>query len=424
MKILIISHCYPPLNSMGSLRPYYWAKYWKMQGHEVKVLTTKKKSFDGELNLFVSSIPDVEVFEVDYFSSVGKSNKNINGYSISKPRINSLKIILRKIRRMIGSLFDIHDYWVKHGVRVANEIYNNWKYDLIVSSFSPPASHKIASILTKRHNAFWVADFRDLWSQNHVFRARWPFSMYERFIEKKVISSADLITVASEPFKAKLLERYEKTIITIENGYEIEKDYLSDRKKYLDNNKVSIVYCGNIYSGKQDPSTLFMALSDLLQTDMELSKKIEVCFFGYHLGNVHKLVDKYNVHSIVRTNEGVPREISIQLQKEANALLFLDWIDSENDVIPGKIFEYIFSNRPIISIGGYAESATNSLILETNTGYICGRQIESIKNILIELIDYKYLKYSPNQELIKRYTRKKLALKMIDHISDQLGKEN
>lgn len=43
LKILIVTHSFPPLNKIGSLRPYAWAKYWSWIGHEVCVLTTKKE---------------------------------------------------------------------------------------------------------------------------------------------------------------------------------------------------------------------------------------------------------------------------------------------------------------------------------------------------------------------------------------------
>ena len=47
MKILIITHYFPPLNSIASLRPYSWAKYWTKVGHDVTVLTTKKFPSDN-----------------------------------------------------------------------------------------------------------------------------------------------------------------------------------------------------------------------------------------------------------------------------------------------------------------------------------------------------------------------------------------
>ena len=42
LKILIISTFFPPSNSIAALRPYSLAKYWKKEGHEIAILTTKK----------------------------------------------------------------------------------------------------------------------------------------------------------------------------------------------------------------------------------------------------------------------------------------------------------------------------------------------------------------------------------------------
>ena len=44
MKILIVTAFFPPQNSIASLRPYSWAKYWSRAGHDVTVLTVPKKA--------------------------------------------------------------------------------------------------------------------------------------------------------------------------------------------------------------------------------------------------------------------------------------------------------------------------------------------------------------------------------------------
>jgi hypothetical protein len=62
MRILIVSTFFPPLNSIASHRPYSWARYWTLAGHDVTVLTTEKQE-DPHVGLAVDN-PGYKVIEV------------------------------------------------------------------------------------------------------------------------------------------------------------------------------------------------------------------------------------------------------------------------------------------------------------------------------------------------------------------------
>ena len=51
MKILIVSTYFPPANSIASLRPYSWAKWWSRAGHDITVLTTEKDKRSNDFKL-------------------------------------------------------------------------------------------------------------------------------------------------------------------------------------------------------------------------------------------------------------------------------------------------------------------------------------------------------------------------------------
>ena len=69
MKILILSHYFPPLNRIGSLRVYSFAKYLSEIGHEVHVLTTEKTHIDGHLNLELD-LSGFNTHKVSYLPSI------------------------------------------------------------------------------------------------------------------------------------------------------------------------------------------------------------------------------------------------------------------------------------------------------------------------------------------------------------------
>ena len=98
MKILIVSTFFPPQNSIASLRPYSWAKWWSRAGHDVTVLTTEKEEWANNLNLDCSGFT---VIKTPLWIPFGKANKgvktvmNFNGEStISSQKFGKLKVLL------------------------------------------------------------------------------------------------------------------------------------------------------------------------------------------------------------------------------------------------------------------------------------------------------------------------------------------
>ena len=48
LKIVVVAHYFPPINSSGAKRFQYMSKYWAAFGAEVTVITTVKSSGDGQ----------------------------------------------------------------------------------------------------------------------------------------------------------------------------------------------------------------------------------------------------------------------------------------------------------------------------------------------------------------------------------------
>jgi hypothetical protein len=429
VKILIISHSFPPLNRIGSLRPFSWAKYWSRMGHEICVLTTKKEFFDGNLNLKVNldDLKKIKIKEVDYLPiQIFRGHKNQKKqkfeYNKSENLLYKVKNLIRALRKYIGSLFDIHDLWIFPAVHSALKIYKDWPYDVIVSSYGPQACHIIGGILKRILNVFWVADYRDLWYGNHYFPSKWPFSMIEKNIEFFFVKKADLITVISDPLKEKLISKFGNKVVTIENGFDDEElKNIENKEIFLKDGKIRLVYTGTIYPQKQDPSPLFEAINILKNLGVEIDKKVEVLFYGNNLGNLKELIEKYRVGNIVKTPGFVDRTASLHAQRSADALLFLEWEDSSIDgILTGKLFEYMFAGKPVLGIGVSSNTASGKLIENCGIGIALGRDSVRIAEILKKLINGQKINYSPVQECLNKYTRKALADKMLREIINRI----
>ncbi|RDC62971.1 glycosyltransferase family protein [Adhaeribacter pallidiroseus] len=207
MKILIISKYFPPENSVASLRPYSWAKYWAKAGNQVEVLTTikdKNKPEANHLNRSGFNVNEVD-FSAIYYSikSVYKKKNSLKSatrehYVVDQAKVsnttppisnkNNQLLLMDQWRRKRGLFLtarmpDIMDLWIKPATHWARE---NGPWDLIVSTHGPYACHLIALKL-KRENLTkkWIADFRDLWTDNHIYKGMFPFTLAEKYLEKK-----------------------------------------------------------------------------------------------------------------------------------------------------------------------------------------------------------------------------------------------
>ena len=433
MKILIISVFFPPRNSIASLRPYSWAKYWAAMGHEVVVLTTYKTPQDNDLNLVMDSFKVIEV-KTYIFDKVkplrarffGVRQKESFEKNDSNTSLNLLKIFfiwLNDRRKERGVAYgarmpDIYDLWKTSAIKsVEHE-----KWDLIVSTHGPYVCHSIAYQLKKRGlTKKWIADYRDLWTKSHLFKGLFPFTILEKRLEKKYNKFADIITTVSEPLKETLQSKLSiQKVYVIENGFDIDDLKNISETPIFNNEKIRIVYTGSIYKTKQDPSPLFKAIIQLKNSaDANLLKQLEVLFVGGNMGDLRELISKYEVEEYVKYGGFISHDDALRMQRDAHVLLFLE-VNNEDGILTGKLFEYLCSGTPIWGVGVNNKIGPGKLIEQYKAGINFENDdkkiLNDLKNLLIEASKKSVV---VSEEVLQKYTRKYLAEKLIKLTNDE-----
>ncbi|ANV86364.1 hypothetical protein AWQ22_02100 [Picosynechococcus sp. PCC 7117] len=358
------------------------------------------------------------VEEVQYLPIKSKLN-NSNHQPSSSTKYTKLRSFFRKANTFLGtgSLFFASMLWITPAIKKISQIYKKNNFDIVVSTFGPPAAHIIGHYVKKRHKEiFWVADYRDLWSDGHLFESKGIFSRLERYIEKKYTASCDLLTVVSEPLKLTLENKLGKPTFVIENGFDIDEYSLKSMSANLKTSKVRMVYTGTVLE-KQNPLSLFEALSELSKQQKNIDKKIEVIFYSLSFQYINSLIERFRVSKIVTIKPYLPRKEILNIQKEADALIFLDWNDPKvSGILTNKIFEYMYSGTLILAIGSDKRTIASDLIEEVGVGVYLGNSVSSIKDVIKKMLNAEQLSYSPNPEILKKYTREALAAKLIQLI--------
>lgn len=310
---------------------------------------------------------------------------------------------------------DAEKGWVPYAMQFADEILQTEKIDAILTSSPPVTTHIIANGLKKKHNVPWVADFRDLWTQNHNYSYSNLRKFFERKLEIKTLSNADALIAVSPRMADKLTVLHKgKQVYNITNGFDPEK---MSKGKIDPTSNFTITYTGQIYK-KQNAEKLLVALRDSISEGAMNRSDVEVRIFGPENEQLEEQTKKYGLTDVVRQYGIVPREACFQKQRESQVLWQITWEDpKEKGAYSGKIFEYLGAHRPILATGGFGGDVVEELIKETKSGYYCP-SIESTKRELKKLYSEYQLKgtvsYHGSLKEINKYSYHEMAKKFAE----------
>jgi HEPN domain-containing protein len=302
----------------------------------------------------------------------------------------------------------------------------NEDINAIISSSSPVTSHIIAKELKNKHKIPWVADLRDLWTQNHSYHYGNIRKFFELRLELKTLQQADALVTVSPLWAEQLrtLHRGKKTY-TITNGFDPDK--MSTGQVDL-TSKFTITYTGLIYTGRHDLSKLLAALHNLISDGSMNPSDVEVRFYGPENELLAKEIEEYGVSTIAKYHGMVPQEIAFEKQRESQILLLLNWEvrwrdQREKGWYPQKVFEYLAAQRPILATGGFGDDVVKELLDEINAGAYAPT-VEDIKSILRELYSEYKLKgkidYGGDVEKINKYSHREMARKFAGILDSQI----
>ncbi|RJQ16369.1 MAG: hypothetical protein C4560_09645 [Nitrospiraceae bacterium] len=382
-KVLIISYFYPPRPGIGSQRPYRLSKYLPEFGWGPVVLTAKlpgkapeaMRVIETGCGNFIGSL------KAGLGLNTGKGLRAQMGLVSTGPNHSAWKNRANKIIDEVMHYPDDIKGWYGPAVRAAGELLGRERVDAIISTYYPSASHLIAGELKRKFNVPWIADFRDLWTQNHFYKKSGLIKMLERRLEMKTLARADAMVTVTESFADELGTLHSgKKIFCVTNGYDAD-EFPAIPAKLTD--EFTITYTGQFYGGRRDPSPLFEAVARLLRENRINSELLRIRFCGPAEEWLDAKIKKYGLENVVRCYGVLPREEALERQRESQLLLLLlDRDNREEGVYPAKVFEYLGVRRPIIALGGTG-GLVGDLLAKTRAGRFAG-DADILKNMLLE----------------------------------------
>ncbi len=394
--LLMIDYYFPPQAGPGVLRTLGYVKHLSEFGWSPIVLTVQSGDNQFHDPSFLQRIPETATVErtgslefvrvakrlfAKGFANTDECSENGTGTGRpwAGPRwLRTLGHYVMFPDRRIG--------WFPFAIARALSIMRTHNVDAIYSTSTAVTSHLIAYLLKRRFAKPWIADFQDPWAE----RLDPIHKNLARRIEHLIVRNADLVTFTADPTRELFARTHpgipSQKLVTIPLGFDPDVFRDVDRLRQA---KFTIAHFGGLYHGRS-PGPFLEALALCMKDHPSLARDVQVRFFGSFdaelLPMTEALLDRRNLKNIVRFEGIVPYRVIVQQMLSADVLLLVAFEGEDGrDLIPSKLFEYLASGNPILSLGPREGPASRTILAASAGLVIDPRDISAIKDAIASL---------------------------------------
>lgn len=335
------------------------------------------------------------------------------------------------VRAAIGLLApDGQVFWAWRSAAALRRVVRRERIDAIYSTYSPASNHLLAWRLKRVTGLPWVADFRDLWTQDCWYPfadgPHWRVAI-DRSLERRFLEDADAV-ICTTPDQTRILAdrvpHLNRKFTTIPNGFDAadftitgatfraltatkeEAGSVRERSSGCGNDSR---WCENPFSHLISPESLpanarsnrfvlahvgrftrervtdemIDGLSAFAAGLGEERDRFELRIVGWMPDGLHRTLTAAEIPFTACGH--VPHQTAIREMLDADALL-LQYPDRPNadTAISGKLFEYFATGRPVVMIGPRT-SITRRLVESFAAGIGIDPQPDAIERSLMDL---------------------------------------
>jgi glycosyltransferase involved in cell wall biosynthesis len=391
-KALILAPKLPPYVSGGVYRPMSWAKYSSDNGWVIDFLTHAPDptvDYGTVSDHLVSQLNDCcSIFHVPTATSTPS-------WKLS-PRID-------------GSFVD-----ALKAVAVALNIYKDHTPTVIVAT-GPSFDYFITGYyLSRILKVPLILDYRDEWTQS-------PFEFIKKgncdeYWERRVYEHAKSVIFTTESMRQYHIQKYinaRKTHV-VANGWESSEHTTNSQTHKPICSTIKLMFVG-LLGSHSPPNEFLHDIFTLLQKPN--NTRIEIHFVGKVSQHIKMEMGKNIYKNFLFFEDFLPRNIANKRMNEATALLLFTPINMSR-YIPGKLFDYLATGKPIIVHG--EEGEVSRIIESLSAGYfVPNGDLESLGFALKNIIEDSHKDKNTDRELwLSEHSREHLASKFYN-ILDQ-----
>lgn len=417
-KALIVTYYWPPAGGPGVQRWLQFVKHFKEFDIEPIVYTPENPHYPMLDESFVAEVAnDIEILKTSIKEPYGlaklfskKKTQTISSGVITSKKPSFIEKMMLYVR---GNFFipDARIGWVKPSVSFLKDYIQKNKIDVVITTGPPHSMHLIGMQLKAAIGIKWLADFRDPWTTIHYHKELQlsnASAAKHKKLEKQVLNEADHIVVTSKTTKSEFGVITKQPITVITNGFA----KISPIERKLDE-KFTLVHVGSLLS-ERDPEALWYAIKTLVEGVAGFKDDFKLKLVGTVSDDIIANFKAYGIYDNVELVGYVSHDEALQFQHNAQLLLLVEMDrDETKAIIPGKLFEYLAAERPIVALGPEGSDIAD-ILSETNAGAFFDYGVgDSLEQYLKEqYVAFKAGQLTVSSEGIEKYSRRELTKTM------------
>ena len=338
-KIAILAFYFPPDQSIGSVRPFLWAKWLSEAGYDVTVISGSGKYF---------AFHDTDNSDTNPSSPNPSESQSINVVNASSPIIRFLlKYNAKKIKNQaspsrgksvsfswLKSLLSkisttgvfryrmpcLYDFWFLTALHHLIKI----KPNKVIATHSPYISLLVGlAYKIIKPNVQFHADYRDMWSLSPQMSGLPIVSLLERFFDTIVVKKSEIVTTVSNG-QLQLLETlceptHKEKLHSIYNASEIilHAPYKPSSTKFI------ALYAGT-FSNHRNPYRFFDLLRSLMISGLINKHNFQLQIASRNPQLAIKLSHEYGIDDLITNLGYLPRNKLQYFYEKCDALYLLE----------------------------------------------------------------------------------------------------
>lgn len=429
-RLLIVNTNFPPSTSIGTQRIIRISKYLDDSKWNIFVLTLKEKYYEkhadtrppmAESSIYRTGKMDPLFFLLKLKARLRGNGKAAasNGKPASPPSAKAAQKASapkspattagpsrwQRIKDGFTGLFEFPDKditWLPLAVWRGWRIIRRHKIDVIYSSSPPHSLHISAAVLKVLTGCKLVVDFRDPWARSpwheeQIRKSPAEKRKFERLqrLEKWVVKKADQVVFVTPEMQQDFLKYYtweppEKFKLFF-NGYDPDNIKTPDQngrqvaETENSDRQLTFVHTGTLYK-RRDPTQILKAIRLLLDKKAISPGQIKLQFIGNvtsELKHVPAMVAEMNIGDIVEFVPPVSYAESFEYMQNSDILILLQPYTQLQ--IPGKFYDYICFEKPILAVGE-KDSAVENLVKDRFGIFADYHDVDDIQEAILQCI--------------------------------------
>lgn len=420
-RALLFAPYFLPRRRVGAMRPFRFAIHLRAFGWEPTVLTLATPGqhlTEKEAQL----LDGIEVVELRApFDRTARAESQL-GLTKARPakRPGLGASVLETLERQVPADTWLPLFRLRYGEIL--QTLQRVRPDVLWTTGDPFSGLVVSEKLVRRTGVPWVADFRDPWTLCRVRSAGlWaPTQAINRRLERRILETADAVVFTAQQTEARYRRHYADLAprtATIYNSFDpvvfddpvaahAATPHTATPHAVSPGEGLTLGFFGR-FRALSSAALIVDVLARVRQHDPALAERIKVRSFGPLNAEDARYAEARGVRSSFVPHEAVPLERALSALRQFD-LLLLSTEARRDEIVPAKLWEYIPSGRPILSLAPNPE--VGAILERTGTGVQFDlAQPERVAALLIACLRAKQegqplpVPFDPRPEAIRRF---------------------